>query len=87
MKIIIDGQEFTFSDDAEVKVASGGYDLDIVEPGFDKTSEVFKGGGTSKPIKLPAYIECRIVRCRGMEPCSRVYKDKNGKLRFTAYFD
>jgi len=83
--IIINGQSFEFSDDSEVK--ANRYDLDIEEPGFDSPSETYVGGGTSKKMILPGFIENRISRCHGMEPCSKVYKDKNGKLRLTAYFD
>lgn len=83
--ITVDGQSFNFSDNSEVK--ANRYDLDIEEPGFDKSSEKCIGGGTSKRMYLPDSIENQIIRCHGMEPCSRVYKDKNGKLRLTAYFD
>lgn len=85
MTITIDGQSFDFADDS--KVVANRYYLDIEEPGFDKSSEKQVGGGTSKKMYLPGFIEHQIVRCRGLEPCSRVYKDANSKLRLTAYFD
>lgn len=87
MEIIIEGQKFIFNANAEVVVASRGYDLDIVDPEFDKESEVLQRGGTAKSLELPYNIEQRIQRCHGLEPCCKVYKDKNGKSRLTAYFD
>jgi len=85
MHIIIDNQTFDFSDKSHISVK--GYDLDITEPGFDESSKKFIGGGTSKPIVLPRYIENIISRCHGLEPCSRVYEDNQGKKWLTAYFD
>lgn len=84
MIITINGQNFDFSDNS--KVVANRYDLNIEEPGFDKDSEQYVGGGTSKPISLPGFIERQIVRT-SLDPCSKVYKDGNGKLRLTAYFD
>jgi hypothetical protein len=85
MIIDIDGQLFDFADASDV--SARGYDLDITEPGFDKSSEKYVGGGTSKPISLPIYIEMRVSRCRGLEPCCRVYQDSQGRKRLSAYFD
>lgn len=85
MTITVNGQIFEFSDNS--KVVANRYDLDIEELGFDKASETYVGGGTSKPIVLPKFIENQIIRCYGLEPCSKIYKDSGGKLKLTAYFD
>lgn len=85
IRVYINSQLFTFLEESEVKAHL--YDLDIIEPYFDKSSEKFIGGGTSMPIVLPGFIEAQIRRCRGLEPCSRVYQDANGRKRLTAYFD
>jgi hypothetical protein len=77
--------EETFSLDDNSKVNVSGYDLEITEPGFDKsTSEMEKGRFVSKPIILPPWIK---VNRTSLDPCSGLYKDANGKRRFTAYFD
>jgi hypothetical protein len=83
MEIKIAGNTFTFSDKSEVKVE--GYDLYIVEPGFDKSTEKIEDGFTSMPISLPSFI--RVNKCAGMDPCSKIYKDATGKRRLSAYYD
>lgn len=87
MEIYVDGQHFTFDDNSEVRIESGGLDLKIIEPGFDQKSRSLHAGRfVSKSIRLPASIECRIRRT-GLQPCSGVYKDAQGKRMFDAYFD
>lgn len=86
MNIIIDGQTFIFSDDSEIRIEAGGCDLYITEPSFDKSSEKKIEHFTSKPIILPYNIERGIKRTREV-PCSKIFKDANGKLRLYTYFD
>jgi hypothetical protein len=85
MTITINGTDFDFANESLVSIS--GYDLDITEPGFDKTTQVYKGGGASASMTLPAFIERRVTRCSGMSPCVKVYQDNQGKQHLTAYFD
>ncbi len=87
MIIKIGGETFTFSDNSDVKTESGGYDLYIEEPGFDKASEKNIGWFTSKSIELPFSIECMVNRNSTELPCSKVFEDSKGKKRLYTYFD
>ncbi len=87
MEIKIDDQKFEFAEDSNIRVESGGYDLYIEERGFDKTSEENIGWFTSKTIVLPEHVEVKVRRCVSVAPCSKVYKDANGKKRLYTYFD
>lgn len=87
MEIRINGQSFEFNDDSLVKVGAGGYDLEVIEPGFDESTKKQEAGRfTSKPIILPSRVESRIRRTY-LEPCSSVFKDATGKRKLEAYFD
>lgn len=87
MNIRIAGQDFTFDDESAVKTESNGYDLYVVEPGFDTATEKMEHQFTSKSITLPASIEGRVNRNSTEQPCSKVYKDAAGKKRLYTYFD
>jgi len=85
MDVVIDGQIFTFDNASTVRIEDR-YDLYIEEPGFDKGTEEKIGHFTSKRIELPDHIERRVTRT-GEIPCSKVFKDVNGKKRLYTYFD
>lgn len=86
MDIFIAEQVFNFNDASEVRVESGGYDLYIEEPGYDKSSETMIHQFTSKSILIPRHIEARVRRCSVL-PCSKVYIDKSERKRLYTYFD
>ena len=82
--ITVSGNTFELMDGSRVNV--DGYDLTITEPGFDKsTSKIEAGRFVSKSISFSVSI--REPKCYGMEPCSGLYKDANGKKEFRAYYD
>jgi len=86
MEIILNGELFIFSDLSELKPVSSRYDLELVEPGFDEKSSSFFSGGVDSRLKLPGKIEEAIMRT-SLLPVARIYKDKEGKLKLSAYFD
>ncbi|MBP7831548.1 MAG: hypothetical protein KA028_00830 [Candidatus Pacebacteria bacterium] len=86
MIIVIEGQQFTFEDNAEVKVESSGYDLYIQEIGFDSSTEDKKFHFTSKRVELPTEISYMVARTY-LLPCTKIYEDANGKKRMYTYFD
>lgn len=87
MNITIDGKTFTFDDQSIFKTESGGYDLYIEEPGFNKTSEELQEQFTSKQIVIPEQIERLVNRNSTELPCSKIYQDSVGKKRLYTYFD
>ncbi len=82
MIVTINGKTFSFNDKAEVKV--NGYDLDIIDPEFDRTTEKQEAGFTSVPISLPSWIRPNKTY---LDPCSKIYLDAAGRRRLNAYFD
>ncbi len=87
MEITVNEESLFLDDDSQVKIEGGGYDLEIIEPGFDPTTaKIIKGGFVSKQIYLPPWIEVQINRTREL-PCSGLHQDEAGKKKFSAYFD
>ncbi|HKL23772.1 MAG TPA: hypothetical protein VJ912_00360 [Candidatus Nanoarchaeia archaeon] len=85
IKVTIGNQEFEFNEKS--KINAKGYDLEIIEPGFDeKTLDIAHGRFTSIKIILPDEIESKIKRTY-LEPCSVIYKDSKGRRKLSAYFD
>jgi hypothetical protein len=83
MEITVDGLTFALDDNSNVEV--NGYDLKIIEPGFDNsTSKLEKGRFVNKAIILPCWIR---VNKTYLNPCSGLYIDVNGKRKFEAYYD
>lgn len=85
MVILVDGNEFVFDNKSTVRIENL-YDLYIEEPGFDKATEENIGHFTSKPVQLPYQIELRVTRTDEI-PCTKVFKDANGRKRLYTYFD
>ncbi len=84
MKLIIDGKVFTFHPCARVII--DGDDLDIIDPGFKEENALLLGWFTNKTLILPKQIRKRVNRT-GLKPCSRLYQDKAGRKKLSAYFD
>ncbi len=84
MNININKKDFEFSDKAEVLVE--GYDLYITDPQFDESTSILEHQFTSKSITLPSHIEMR-VRRTSLDPCSKIYKDSQNRLKLYTYFD
>lgn len=84
MEIAIEETVITFSDLSKVRIE--GYDLDIEEPEFDRSSEAILGNFINKRLGLPSTID-RMVRRTWLEPITKVYMDSDGRKRLYAYFD
>ena len=73
-------ESFNFSDDSEI--IKNGYDIKIIEPGFDRKSEKVLEWATDKPAHFPFPVNGTSIN-----PCMHVYIDANGKKRLDGYFD
>lgn len=76
--------EFMFPSRSEIEAER--YDLVIKEPGFDEKSEKIEKSFTSTKIILPVEIEAEIERTR-LLPCSKIWKDNEGRKKLSTYFD
>ncbi len=76
-------QTFLFSQESSLPHQSNKYDLEIIEPDYDRKTEEILYHGTSEPL----YIDGIKRKMTYLEPCTRIYKDKNGNKRLDAYFD
>lgn len=63
-----------------------GYDIKIVDPEFDEESSKMIRSFVCKKINLPEIFEKYITETR-VDPCSKVFEDKNGNIKLTAYYD
>ncbi len=88
MEIILNGSVFHFSPLSQLLPQVSNYDLDLVEPDFDKETEEYVIGGVDARLKLPSEIEATVCRPdRHLLPVARIYKDGKGRMRLSAYFD
>jgi hypothetical protein len=86
MRIVLNGEEFIFSSRSKLVDKKNCYDLELIEDGFDKKTEKFFSGGVDAKLQLPLEIEASISRTN-LLPVAKIFKDKNGKMRLSAYFD
>ena len=84
IKVGINSKSFIFSPASVVSVH--GYDLKIIEPGFDSDTSKIVEQFTNCWIGLPPSISCRVERT-SLDPCAKIYLDAEGKKMLTAYFD
>ena len=86
MKITLNGEEFIFSSLSKLIPQESRYDLELVEPEFDKETKKFFFGGVDARLQLPVTIELSVSRT-SLLPVAKIFKDKNGKMMLSAYFD
>lgn len=86
MEIILNGTSFNFSHSAKLVPKDSPYDLELVEPDFDEKTSSFFSGGVDANLKLPLEIEMTVSRT-SLLPVAKIFKDQDGKMKLTAYFD
>jgi len=82
----LNGREFEFSHQSTLKPQKSCYDLELVEPDFDKETAKQIAGGVDANVVLPSLLESTVVRT-SLKPVAKIFEDENGNKKFTAYFD
>ena len=86
MIIKINGKEFDFSSSSKLIPKKSRYDLELIEDEFDEKTKKLEAGGVDANLQLPWIIERSISRT-SLLPVAKVFIDKNGNKKLTAYFD
>lgn len=86
MIITLNDADYKFSDSLTMTPKESVYDMEIVEPGFNKKTKKFEAGGVDAILKLPRIIEREIKRTSEL-PVAKIFIDAKGNKMLSAYFD